>query len=101
LRSAAEVVMRLAAGLASSKADSDLTSGDEARAMSLPFAPAVRKGEGVRPTTGGVAVRDTGGVGFLMAGLSQEEKKSSSGSPTGVDESATSPSVRTTSLGYL
>ncbi len=47
-------------------------------------------------------MRDTGGVGFLMAGLSHEEKKSSSGSPAGVVEPSTSlPSLITTSLGYL
>jgi len=99
---AAEVVMRLAltAGLASPSA---LASGDEVRAMSFPFAPALRKGEGVRPTTGGVAVREIGGVGFLMAGLSQDEKKSSSGSPAGVSEPplAAAPSTMTTSSGYL
>lgn len=44
-----------------------------------------------------------GGVGFLIAGLSQDEKKSSSaGSPAGVDvPSVASPSVITTSVGYL
>jgi hypothetical protein len=71
--------------------------------MSFPLLPAVRKGEGVRPTTGGVAVRDTGGVGLLIAGLSQEEKKSSSGSPAGVEVPLPSApaSVITTSVGYL
>jgi hypothetical protein len=65
----------------------------------------LRKGEGVRPTTGGVAVRETGGVGRLMDGLSHEEKKSSSGSPAGVDVPSVGPllmtSVITTSSGYL
>lgn len=70
--------------------------------MSLPpFSPGFRKGDGVRPTTGGVAVRETGGVGFLMAGLSQEEKKSSSGSPAGVDAPSPASPSTTTSLGYL
>lgn len=50
--------------------------------------------------TGGVAVREMGGVGRLMAGLSQEEKKSSSGSPAGVPTSVSAPSI-TTSPGYL
>lgn len=96
---AAEWVMRLAAGLLS--VESVLESGELVRAISFPpLAP--RKGEGVRPTTGGVAVRETGGVGFLIAGLSQEEKKSSSGSPAGVLlPSLASPSVMTTSFGNL
>ena len=90
--------MRLAAGLVSPSAV--LASGEAVRAMSFPFALLFRNGEPVRPTTGGVAVREMGGVGFLMAGLSQEEKKSSSGSPVGVLE-PTSPSVMITSFGYL
>lgn len=96
LRRAAEVVMRLA-GLVSPVAFRE--RGDEVRAISLPAE--FRKGEGVRPTTGGVAVRETGGVGFLMAGLSHEEKKSSSGSPAGVAEPSSTASVMTTSSGYL
>lgn len=68
--------------------------------MPVPFAGT--KGEGVRPPmTGGVEVRDIGGVGFLMAGLSHEEKKSSSGSPAGVLDSAPTPSLIMTSPGYL
>jgi len=101
---AAECVMRLAVG-AGLDSLSDFASGEVARAISFPllFAlPALRKGEGVRPTTGGVAVRETGGVGFLMAGLSQDEKKSSSPSPEGVDEPVSAmASVMTTSVGYL
>lgn len=74
--------------------------GEPARAG--PVSPGLRKGEGVRPTTGGVPVREIGGVGFLMEGLSQEEKKSSSGSPAGVDvPSGISPSLMMTSVGYL
>jgi hypothetical protein len=65
--------------------------------------PALRKGDGVRPTTGGVAVRETGGVGRLIDGLSQDEKKSSSGSPEGVEDPSVGPllitSVITTSVG--
>lgn len=108
LRSAADVVIRLAVGAAvvaglASSAVSTLDSGDAERAMSFPFEPAARNGDGVRPTTGGVAVRDTGGVGFLIAGLSHDEKKSSSGSPAGVElpSALVSPvSVMTTSFGY-
>lgn len=101
--SAAECVIRLAAGLDSE--DSVRERGEAVRAMSFPApldSPALRKGDGVRPITDGVPVRETGGVGFLMAGLSQEEKKSSSGSPAGVEvPSAVSPSVMITSPGYL
>jgi hypothetical protein len=64
----------------------------------------VMNGEGVRPTTGGVPVREIGGVGFLIEGLSHEEKKSSAGSPAGVavtPVSSPATSVITTSLGYL
>ena len=97
-RSAAEVVVRLAAGLES---PSVLASGEGAREVSLPFC-AFRKGDGVRPTTGGVAVRETGGVSFLTAGLLHEEKKSSSSS-AGVSliSAASLPSLMTTSSGYL
>ena len=96
---AAEVVMRLAAGAGVGASESVLESGEEVRWMSLPLP---RSGEAVRPMTGGVEVREMGGVGFLMAGLSHEEKKSSSGSPAGVLLLvASSPSVMTTSSGYL
>jgi len=104
LRNAADEVVRLAAGVA----PSTFTRGEDVRAIPfpLPFAfPALRKGEGVRPTTGGVAVREIGGVGRLIDGLSHEEKKSSSGSPAGVDVPSVGPllmtSVITTSVGYL
>lgn len=101
--SAAECVMRLAAGLDS--LESVLARGEAVRTMSFPFpfeSPGLAKGDGIRPMTGGVEVREMGGVGFLMAGLSQEEKKSSSGSPAGVElPSATSPSAIMTSPGYL
>lgn len=101
--SAAECVIRLTAGLDSE--DSVRESGEAVRAMSFPApldSAALRKGDGVRPITDGVPVRETGGVGFLMAGLSQEEKKSSSGSPAGVEvPSAVSPSVMINSPGYL
>jgi hypothetical protein len=69
------------------------------------LAPAFRKGEAVRLTTGGVPVREGGLLGRLIEGLSQEEKKSSSASPAGVfDPSEGVPagrSVMMTSSGYL
>lgn len=97
LRSAAECVMRLAAGLES--VDDCLERADVGREVSLPL-PLPERGEAVRPMTGGVAVRETGGVGRLMAGLSHEEKKSSSGSAAAALASSVA-SVMTTSLGYL
>lgn len=64
---------------------------------------AVRKGEAVRDTTGGVPVREGGLLGRLIAGLSHDEKKSSAGSPAGVEVpsvvSAAASSVTTTSSG--
>ena len=97
---AAEWVNRLAAGLASASVESVLDSGDVDLEISL---PAFKKGELVRPTTGGVLVRETGGVGLLIEGLSQEEKKSSLESLAGVAEPSASAgmSVMTTSSGYL
>jgi hypothetical protein len=98
-RKAAEEVVRLDVG-ALVVAD----NGDFGRAA-LPLVPALRNGDGVRPTTGGVDVRDGGGVGRLIAGLSQEEKKSLSDSPAGVEapseEGSATTSVMTTSSGYL
>ena len=55
------------------------------RAALLPFVPALRNGEAVRLMTGGVCVLEGGLLGLLIDGLSQEEKKSSPGSPEGVD----------------
>lgn len=95
LRRAADDVIRPVVGFAESPV-SCFERGDAERLMSLPL-PAFRNGEGVRPVTGGVAVRETGGVGRLIAGLSQEEKKSSSGSPAGVPTSASAPSITTSS----
>lgn len=46
----------------------------------LPFAVGLRKGDAVRLITGGVWVLDGGLLGRLIAGLSQDEKKSSLGS---------------------
>jgi hypothetical protein len=89
--------MRLAAGFGS--VESVFDRGEATRGTSL--LPALRKGDGVRPTTGGVAFRDTGGVGFLIVGLSQDEKKSSSGSPAGVELPSPSRPSTITSSGYL
>lgn len=106
LRMAAEDVVRVAAGGAEVDAAAP-TSGDCVRVIPLPLllaVPLFRKGEGVRPTTGGVLVREIGGVGRLMAGLSQDEKKSSSGSPAGVEVPSVAPvelSATTTSPGEL
>lgn len=104
---AAGVLRIAAAGAAAGKALEEESvgaeRGDLGRATPLPFAGALRKGDAVRLTTGGVPVREGGLLGFLMVGLSQEEKKSSSGSPEGVLVSATSmrSSVMITSPGYL
>lgn len=106
---AADEVVRLAVG-ATGDVPSTLTRGDEVLAipllLPLPFEfPVFRNGEGLLPTTGGVAVRETGGVGRLIEGLSQEEKKSSFGSPAGVELPSfvilLITSVMITSLGYL
>lgn len=79
--------------------------GDFGRALPLPLAPALRNGEPVRLTTGGVVVREGGLLGRLIAGLSHDEKKSSSPSPAGVEApsevEAGPASVMTTSFGYL
>jgi len=81
--------------------DSDFARGDADRAM---LDPAARRGEAVRPTTGGVLVLEIGGVGFLIEGLSQDEKKSSPLSLAGVavpSAPSMAISVMTTSSGYL
>lgn len=99
-RKAAEEVRRVGAG---ADAPSTLTRGEDVLAIPLPLAE-FKNGEGVLPTTG-VPVREMGGVGRLIAGLSHEEKKSSSGSPAGVEvpsvEVLLITSVMTTSEGYL
>lgn len=69
-----------------------------------PLAPAFRKGDPVRLTTGGVPVREGGLLGRLMDGLSQEEKKSSSSAPGVLEPLEFAPvgtSVMTTSPEYL
>lgn len=82
--------------------------GDLGREEADPFVvvlPAERKGDAVRETTGGVALRDGGLLGLLIVGLSQDEKKSSAGSPAGVEVPSAGvdalSSVMTTSSGYL
>lgn len=71
-----------------------------------PFAPpAVKNGDDERDTTGGVPTREGGLEGLLMAGLSHDEKKSSSASAPGVAlpsaDMVGASSVTTTSAGYL
>lgn len=63
---------------------SDTLRGDLERGWPLPLAFAFKKGEAVRFRLAGVPVREGGLLGRLIAGLSQEEKKSSLGSPAGV-----------------
>ena len=77
---------------------SEWTSGDLGRVVASALLPAgFRNGE-ARPALAGVPDRDIGGVGRLIEGLSQEEKKSSSVSPVGValPEAALATSVTTT-----
>jgi hypothetical protein len=102
----AEVVrMAVGAGRAFSASSAAPASGDGDFGRFAPFWPADKKGEAVRDTTGGVLVREGGLLGRLMVGLSHEEKKSSAGSPAGVE--VPSPgvpaisSVMITSVGYL
>lgn len=96
------VVARIAVGAGDVGFSSEADKGDFDRE---PFAPAFRKGDPVRLTTGGVPVRDGGLLGRLIEGLSHEEKKSSSGSPAGVVEPSDwvppGTSVTTTSPGNL
>lgn len=81
-------------------------NGDFGRAAA-PFAPpAERKGDAVRDITGGVPTLEGGLLGLLIAGLSHDEKKSSSAfSVAGVEEPSpgvpATSSVITTSSGYL
>ena len=98
-----DVIVRDGAGAVVSL--SMAASGVFGLADPLPFAPAFRNGEAVRLITGGVCVREGGLLGLLMAGLSHDEKKSSLGSPEGVDEPSLKVgermSVITTSSGNL
>jgi hypothetical protein len=89
-------------GAATALSVDEALSGDLGREP-LAAPPAVRKGDAVRLALEGVPVREGGLLGRLMVGLSQEEKKSSLGSPEGVLEllAASSAISMTTSLGYL
>jgi hypothetical protein len=104
---AEELVVRIAvgAGRLFSASTAARGEGDFDRVVEFPLVLAERKGEAVRETTGGVPVREGGLLGRLIVGLSHEEKKSSVGSPAGVEEPspelATATSVTTTSSGYL
>lgn len=118
-RGCAEVVFRIAdeemardaTGLvvseesAEGSAEEERLRGDFERVLPLPFVPAFRKGEAVRLAPTGVPVREGGLLGRLIAGLSQEEKKSSDGSPAGVfvpsGEPSSVMSVIVTSSGKL
>lgn len=83
---------------------SAFTRGDFGLSGPLPFAPGLRNGEAVLLTAGGVCVLEGGLLGLFIAGLSQDEKKSSSAVgvavPSAVGTAATM-SVITTSSGYL
>ena len=111
LRRIAEVVARTAGGAgrfsSALLAAAASGEGDFARVVvMMPFVLlAVRNGEAVRERTGGVPVREGGLLGRLTAGLSHDEKKSSSGSPAGVEvpsvDVVVASSVTMTSSGYL
>ncbi len=102
-----EVVrMAVGAGRAFSASLAAPANGDGDLGRAEPLAlPAERKGDAVRETTGGVLLRDGGLLGRLIVGLSQEEKKSSAGSPAGVAAPSagvgSDSSEITTSSGYL
>jgi hypothetical protein len=81
------------------KGDGDF--GRPAAGPPLEFAD--KKGDAVRDTSGGVLVLDGGLLGLFIVGLSHDEKKSSLGSPAGVEVpsagAAMRSSVITTSSG--
>lgn len=101
-RIAEEEMVRVVGGVGE---DSLSIRGDLGLATPLPFVPGLRNGDAVRLTNGGVWVLDGGLLGRLMAGLSQDEKKSSLGSFDGVPVPSvgelTITSVMITSSGYL
>ena len=82
LRMADDEVVRDAVGAESLSVP---LKGVFARAEPFPLTPAFKKGEAVLLMTGGVCVLDGGLLSFFIDGLSHEEKKSSPGSPDGVD----------------
>ena len=78
--------MAVGAGRAFSASAAAAERGDGDFGLAAPLVlPAVRKGDAVLETTGGVPVREGGLLGRLIVGLSQDEKKSSAGSPAGVE----------------
>ena len=98
------VLIAVGAGRAASASAAAEDRGDGDLGLAAPFVfPADKKGEAVLEPTGGVPVRDGGLLGRLIVGLSQEEKKSSAGSPAGVEVPSagvpTISSVITTSSG--
>jgi hypothetical protein len=106
-RIAGEEVVRMTAGADSVFPDESIAAsgdGDFGRAAAdAPFWFAVKKGDAVRDTIGGVFVLEGGLLGRFMVGLSQDEKKSSFGSPAGIavtsEFETTESSVTTTSSG--
>ena len=108
-RTADEEVVRITTGggtifsvdSAAAKGDGDFGRP----APDTPFWFADKNGEAVRATMGGVPVLDGGLLGCFIVGLSHEEKKSSFGSPTGVEVplvvAAKYSSATTTSPGWL
>lgn len=98
--------MAVGAGRASSASVGAAARGDGDLGRAAPLVlPAERKGDAVLEFSRGVPVRDGGLLGRLMVGLSHDEKKSSAGSPAGVEAPSagvpSASSVMTTSSGYL
>ena len=104
---AEELVVRMGVGAGKLFSASGAASGegDFERAVEFPLVLAERNGEAVRETAGGVPVREGGLLGRFIVGLSHDEKKSSAGSPAGVElpsaALAAAISVITTCSGYL
>ncbi len=104
LRTAAEGIARDAEDADCDESVSALARGDFGLSGPLPFVPGLRNGEAVLLTAGGVCVLEGGLLGLLIAGLSQEEKKSSLSEGVAVPsaaETAATTSVITTASGYL
>jgi len=104
LRTAAEGIARDAVVADCDGSVSALARGDFGLSGPLPFVLGLRNGEAVLLTAGGVRVLEGGLLGLFIAGLSQEEKKSSLSVgvavPSAVGTAATT-SVMTTDSGYL
>lgn len=104
LRTAAEGIARDVVGAVCEGSVSALARGDFGLSSPLPFIPGLRNGEAVLLTAGGVCVLEGGLLGLLIAGLSQEEKKSSLSIGVAVPSpiaTAATTSVMTTVSGYL